>query len=116
MPFTRLWRMRSLLLVGPALVADALAREVDDRVDAFERGRVDQPRLGIPPDVVTGGDAAALQPQHTMAGPPELAAERGPDEPTRPADDDVHAGTVASTAARTGAGRAAVYTGPLTRP
>ena len=41
-----------LLLVGPALVADPLAREVHHRVDALERGRVDQTGLGIPPDVV----------------------------------------------------------------
>ena len=37
-----------LLLVGPALLADALAREVHDRVDTFERGRVDAPRVRDP--------------------------------------------------------------------
>ena len=90
MPFTRLWRMRSFCSSVQRLLADPLAREVHHRVDAFERGRVDQPGLGIPPDVVARGDAAALQPQHPVTGPAELAARALPMSPLAPLIDDVH--------------------------
>ena len=64
------------------LLADALAREVHDGVDALERGRVDQPRRRIPADVVAVGDAAPPQAQHTMPGP--AAARRSARVPIRP--------------------------------
>ena len=49
-PRTRLSRMRRFCSSVQRLLADALAREVHDRVDTFERGRVDATGVGIPAD------------------------------------------------------------------
>jgi hypothetical protein len=37
-----------------------------DCIDAFQRGRVDAARFGIPPDLVAFSDAPAPKPQDTM--------------------------------------------------
>ena len=49
-PFVRLSSELALVLVGPALVADAGAGEMDDGVDAVERVGVD-PALGGRPEM-----------------------------------------------------------------
>jgi len=54
----------ALLLAGPSVLADALTREVHDRVEPFERRRVDTTGFGVPADRVTRGDTAAFKPEH----------------------------------------------------
>ena len=90
--------------VGPPLVADAGAGEVDDAADALEAVGVDRAGLGVPAElVVTGGPAPddANRPM-TLAG--ERGQERRPDETVRPGDRDIHADSMDGSSASSSTG------------
>jgi hypothetical protein len=76
------------------LTPDALAGEVHDRVDAFERGRVDSTGLRIPADLVAVRDAAAAQHDDPVTVRSQRRSKRRPDETTGTADHDIHVGNV----------------------
>ena len=57
--------------------------EVDDRVDAFERGRIDASGFGIPADLVVAGDPAADESQHAMTVASQRCRERGTQQAAR---------------------------------
>ena len=80
----------ALALGGPALIADARAGEVHDRIDALEADRVDRARLGVPGDFVGTHRVPAHQAQRPMPRGRECADQRGPDQPVRPRHDNVH--------------------------
>src|SRR5581483_310184 len=78
-----------LLGVVPPFAPDALPRQMDDGADPLQSPGVDAALVGVPADGITRrrrpdhGD-------HPVPGPPQRSPERRPDEPARPADDDIH--------------------------
>ena len=83
-----------LVVVGPPVVADAGAGQVDDRVVAFEGGGVDGP----PPGVPAASPAAVGEPRTRRVTwwPSRSRLDDGAaDEPVRAGDDDPHGGAAA---------------------
>ena len=79
-----------LVVVGPALVADAGAGEVDDRVSAGEERAVESARGRIPGRLVGTACVAAYEFQHLVPVAGQAAGECGADEAGCPRDDDLH--------------------------
>jgi hypothetical protein len=71
-----------LVLVGPAMVADASAGQVHDAPDALQRPDVDRAAVGVPPDLVAGG-LAPHEANWSVAGLGEDGDEGRADEPRR---------------------------------
>ena len=65
-------------VVGPAL-ADVLTREMDDRLDAFERA-VDRASLGIPLNLGRAGWRPTDEVEQVVPGPVERGREGRPDQ------------------------------------
>src|SRR5204862_2135722 len=82
-----------LLFVGPAVLADPFAREVYDRVDTFERGRVDATGHGVPTDRVDSGHATAREAQHPVTVGTQRLRQRRADQPVRATDRNVQCAT-----------------------
>ena len=72
------------------MLGDALAGQVHDCVDTFQRVGIDRSRLRIERDVVALRDAAAFESQHAVTLGCESIRQRAPDEPTGTTDHDVH--------------------------
>ena len=83
---------RPLVLVGPPVVADACAGEVDGAVDAGRgRSRSTVPPVGVPGHLVRGaGGRVPDEPDDVVARRAQPGDERGADEPGRAGDDDLH--------------------------
>ena len=78
-PTTRLSMSLPLVLVGPPVVTDAGAREVDHRVDLGECGRIEPAGRGIPRDLV-GSSGATHDRDGDVTGGGEVCAECRADE------------------------------------
>src|SRR5207253_6116374 len=73
----------TFLLDGPPTLADAFTREVNDRVDPFQRRRVDAARIRIPTDLVAAADPTACELQDPATVGPKRRGERRTQEAMR---------------------------------
>src|SRR5262249_4782423 len=73
----------------PAPPADALAGEMDDGVEPFQRLALERPGRRVPAEIGGRWRGAAREPQDVVPWP-EVRDERRAQEPRRPGDENLH--------------------------
>ena len=84
----------ALVGIGPALVADADAGQMDHAVDPGQPIEVDRAATGVPLGLVGSDGAAADEPEHLVALAAKGGYERGADEAGGAGDGDLHGSIV----------------------
>ena len=78
-----------LVLLGPAMIADARSGQVDDRVEPVHADRVEHAAIRVPLDLARAG-VAPHERHDVVPALAQVAGERAADQPGCAGDADLH--------------------------